>query len=106
MVADIGQFIYYHKMGNELRLNKVSLLFNIKGTGILHGTPNKIIHRISFDMNDFNEVATIKKFGGNVNEVMKEKYTMLRGIRLNQKALPTQAGWGITLDSIKLKTIL
>lgn len=103
MVADIGQFIYYHKMGNELRLNKVSLLFNIKGTGILHGTPNKIIHRISFDMNDFNEVATIKKFGGNVDEVMKEKYTMLRGIRLNQKALPTQAGWGITLDSIKIK---
>ena len=103
MVTDIGQFIYYHKIGNELRQNKVRLWFNIKGTGVLRSTPNKIIHRISFDMNDFDEVATINKFGGNVNEVMKEKYTMLRGIRLNQKALPTQAGWGITLDSIKIK---
>lgn len=103
MVADIGRFIYYHKMGNELRQNKVRLNFNIKGTGILHATPNKIIHKISFDMNDFDEVATINKFGGNVDEVMKEKYTMLRGIKLNQKALPAQAGWGIPLDSIKIK---
>lgn len=103
MIADVGQFIYYNKIENELHQNKVRLLFNIKGTGLLHGTVNKIIHRMSIDMNDFDEVATIKKYGGNVEEVIKEKHTMLRGIKLNQKALPTQAGWGITLDSIRIK---
>lgn len=103
MIADIGQFIYYHKIGNELHQNKVRLQFNIKGTGLAHDTANKIIHRMYIGMNDFDEVATIKKYNGNAEYVIKEKHTMLRGIRLNQKALPTQAGWGITLDSIKIK---
>lgn len=103
MITNIGQFVYYRKIGSELREKKVRLQFNIKETDLLKGTPNKIIHRMSIDMSDFDEVAIIIKYGGNVGEVIKEKYQMLRGIRLNQKALPTQAGLGITLDSIRIK---
>lgn len=103
MVADIGQYINCYKMGNELRQNNVELRFIIKGTGMLHDMPNKIIHSVSFNMNDFDEVATIAKYCGNAENVMREKYTMLRGVRLNQKALPIQAGLGVTLDTIKIQ---
>ena len=54
-------------------------------------------------MSDFDEVATIIKHEGNLDNVIEEKYTMFIGIRLNQKTLPTQVGWGVTLDSLKIQ---
>lgn len=103
MVTCVGQFINTYKLGDELRKAGLIVQFDIKGNGFVTDNPNQTIHRMTCDMSDFGEVATIVKYGCDVDKVITQKYTMFRGFRLNQKALPTQVGWGVTLDSMKIQ---
>lgn len=103
MVKELGKYIYNYKLADELRRKRVKIYFDVKGTGFPPYNSKRTIHITSCDMSDFDEVATIIKHEGNLDNVIEEKYTMFRGIRLNQKTLPTQLGWGVTLDSLKIQ---
>lgn len=52
---------------------------------------------------DIADAFKINKYQGKVYDVLLQKFIMLRGIKLNQKALPIQAGFGVILDSIAIR---
>lgn len=70
----------------------------------IYNNATKEIKMYSFTLSphDIADAFKINQYQGEVYDVLLQKFIMLRGIKLNQKALPTQAGFGVTLDSIAI----